>query len=811
MKSKLFKVLGVVAVVAMLATALVAPVAGLATSGLVVGDTTINISTTYTVTVTLGAQLLTGATITTTFPTGATGLDTATATIASSGGLAFSPYAASVIAVTHTASTQNLVATITAPLQVGVGAIVQLVFTGIGNPATIGTYPVMLMTSAETTAITVGSVTTTVPVVTPLPGTASVYNTAGILMFQSISFKSALDYVTAAALDKTTIKLTAGTYNDAFTTPFIYSVTIQGTDASAATVILKSTAPWLLSGPTVVIDKVTIDGSDAGGGVLTVNASTAGTISNSILKGGVLAMGGLANTLTNDTFTVLTGADGFHGNTAATVTNCTFNVAGTGKGLGIAANSTVSGCTFTGVAATGTTSTGLGAWLVGGTTTTIGTSTFTGLTPAFWVSAGGGTFSGNTVDKCGIATTGPDTIVVSATSGLSVVNNKITNSLGYIINVAANDNLVFVMGNNFSGNAKNAADAANAVGGTPLMITHNYWGGTASNPASVTVAPLISYASPLGAAPTAASISLGAVTASTGTFDASATAGVIVTGSSATTEIGAVLFGANPLTTAIDSAYTAKTYYDVFGVGTGVTATLQFNGSTAKPIASSDAVFMWNAIFGRWDKLTGTGANAYGNYITTGAVNISGTIFCVATQNPFVNPVPPDITPQYPESGATDVPVDVTFTWPAVTGATGYQFAIAQDNPDLASKFAVLDYSANTITNAHKVQETLLPNTTYWWEVRSVAGTVYSAWTIQTFFTTAKAPVVTSTTTTPPITIVQTTVTYTNPPVTTVTYTLPQPKETQPIPSYLLWAVIAVGAVLVIAVIVLIVRTRRMP
>ena len=139
------------------------------------------------------------------------------------------------------------------------------------------------------------------------------------------------------------------------------------------------------------------------------------------------------------------------------------------------------------------------------------------------------------------------------------------------------------------------------------------------------------------------------------------------------------------------------------------------------------------------------------------------------------------------------------------------QFAIAQDNPDLANKFAVLDYSANTITNAHEVQEVLLYATTYWWEVRAVNGTIVSPWSIVSFFTTAKAPVATSTTTAPPITIVQTTVTYTNPPATTITYTLPQPKETQPIPSYLLWAVIAVGAVLVIAVIVLIVRTRRMP
>ena len=139
------------------------------------------------------------------------------------------------------------------------------------------------------------------------------------------------------------------------------------------------------------------------------------------------------------------------------------------------------------------------------------------------------------------------------------------------------------------------------------------------------------------------------------------------------------------------------------------------------------------------------------------------------------------------------------------------QFAIAQDNPDLANKFAVLDYSANTITNAHEVQEVLLYDTTYWWEVRAVNGTIVSPWSIVSFFTTAKAPVATSTTTAPQITVTNTTVTYTNPPATTITYTLPQPKETQPIPSYLLWAVIAVGAVLVIAVIVLIVRTRRMP
>jgi hypothetical protein len=309
---------------------------------------------------------------------------------------------------------------------------------------------------------------------------------------------------------------------------------------------------------------------------------------------------------------------------------------------------------------------------------------------------------------------------------------------------------------------------------------------------------------PLGAVPTSGSVEVGAAS-----LDASATAGVVITGAGSTT-LGAVLLSANPITTALPSTVIAKSYYDVFGVGTNVTANLQFNGTTAKPIAATDMVYYWDSVYGMW-RDAGAAANAYGNYVTCTGETITGSVFALVTLIPTVPPVTNLPTPQYPGDGAVNVPVDVTFTWPAVDGATGYQFAIAQDNPDLTNKFAVLDYSANTITNAHEVQETLLNNTTYWWEVRAVNGTIVSPWSIVTFFTTAKASVATSTTTAPPITIVQTTVTYTNPPVTTITYTLPQPKETQPIPSYLLWAVIAVGAVLVIAVIVLIVRTRRMP
>jgi hypothetical protein len=151
-----------------------------------------------------------------------------------------------------------------------------------------------------------------------------------------------------------------------------------------------------------------------------------------------------------------------------------------------------------------------------------------------------------------------------------------------------------------------------------------------------------------------------------------------------------------------------------------------------------------------------------------------------------------------------------------------YQFALAQASANTtANEFAILDYSDNTITNAEPLQETLQYNTVYWWEVRAVttnsSGGIATSgpWTVS-MFTTAAAPVTTTGTAATNTTIV-TSVVITNP-VTTVVSTstnivLPTGtgSNSPAIPSYLLWAVIAVGAVLIIAVIVLIVRTRRIP
>jgi hypothetical protein len=165
----------------------------------------------------------------------------------------------------------------------------------------------------------------------------------------------------------------------------------------------------------------------------------------------------------------------------------------------------------------------------------------------------------------------------------------------------------------------------------------------------------------------------------------------------------------------------------------------------------------------------------------------------------------------FPANGATGVPIDTTFTWPAVTGTNvTYEFVIAEETGQ-TDKFAIIDYSATCPTNATPLRETLKPNTQYWWRVRATNGATTSAWSTY-FFTTAAAVTTPTTTANNTITLPQptsTVITITQP-ITTFTFTSTG-TGTGTIPPALLWAVIAIGAVLIIAVIVLIVRTRRIP
>jgi hypothetical protein len=532
-----------------------------------------------------------------------------------------------------------------------------------------------------------------------------------------------------------------------------------------------------------------------------------------------------------------------------TVTGSTFNVTGTGTGIAASSDVTVSGSTFTGSA--NTTDAYLGNGIVStATATTAGTSisgnTFTGLTDALNLSSGSPrvAFTGNTVTNCGQASppapaVSPAIIVGSATA-LNITGNTITNGANYIITVATGlAPVVNITQNTFTGNAKAVSSADKTATTGVVNVSRNWWGSAANVPANVTLVALttagLQFTPALGGAPGTASFATVAGSSTvTNPIAASATVGVNITTAVQTAATSAILgasaLAANPVGVAIPSADTAVKYWDVYGT-IDTSATIDFYGTTAAPITANSAILFYNSVNGTWVNAGGT-ANVFANYFeiyvgtATNCVmtpaQFNGTPFVLVTVPTVLGTVGPAT---YPTNGATSVPVsptNVTFTWPAVAGAT-YQFALAQASANTtANEFAILDYSDNTITNAEPLQETLQPNTVYWWEVRAVtlnsSGAVSSTgpWTVS-MFTTAAAPVTTTGGTGTVVTTVVTSVVITNP-VTTVVSTstnivLPSNTGTSSpaIPSYLLWAVIAVGAVLIIAVIVLIVRTRRIP
>lgn len=128
---------------------------------------------------------------------------------------------------------------------------------------------------------------------------------------------------------------------------------------------------------------------------------------------------------------------------------------------------------------------------------------------------------------------------------------------------------------------------------------------------------------------------------------------------------------------------------------------------------------------------------------------------------PFISPRP----------GAINVPTNPTFQWMEVSGADHYEFQVSTD-PSFAGAETV------EVDGIFYAVEDLDYETAYYWRVRAVmADDSTSAWVASVFSTMAEPAAA------PPPSVAET-------------------------PAYV-WAIIGIGAVLVIAVIVLIIRTRR--
>jgi len=138
------------------------------------------------------------------------------------------------------------------------------------------------------------------------------------------------------------------------------------------------------------------------------------------------------------------------------------------------------------------------------------------------------------------------------------------------------------------------------------------------------------------------------------------------------------------------------------------------------------------------------------------------------------------VQPLGPEPGAIDVPLSPGFTWSTYASSTRYEFQLASD-----AAFTNILAEAKVSTTGYKYDGKLDYATTYFWRVRGIEPST-SDWSPVASFTTEKAP----------------------PPPPPPPPSLPEAAPPVVTPT-VVWAIIAIGAILVIAVIVLIVRTRR--
>ena len=856
MKRKFSRILGVGLVVMLLFSLLTIPaLATISGVTLAVTPTTISSAATYTITFNAGAPVAAAGTITVTFPTGVniagvTNAIDADVTVASTAGIGG---AGSAGAAQNSGSTvAGQVLTITTVTAFGSGSLVQVkVQTNIINPGTIGSYSLTVKTSAETTAVTTPSFTTTAPTILPLPGVVERYNSVGVLMQQTNAIQTAI----GAASAGDSIMVGPGTYDEDLTIGV--SVTVQG---NAATTIIKDTNGDNTGGMVtislvgtattgVVLDGFTIMGDLGGANALSITGSKV-TVRNCIFTKAGIATTAVAQTLVSYAPAALPAL-------ASTITNCVFDttlgtLVDTGIAIAAGANAiglTVSNNTFTVDGAIGledsaintsgvgtallpitissnniTGASGIGVTVTAGVAT-VSANTLMGLNQAVLIVAGTATITGNSIDACGLAvsTTAPvgkAAIGVTLATALSITNNSITNSPNDIIEIVDSSENINMMFNNLSDNAigidNNDADTTKT-----LNATHNWWG-MATGPATgfnVTAGAVNSTTGYLGGEATGNfTNTVGALSLLTRT-----TVGVDVIPNSALLAgdiIGVANYSANPQD-ATPLPALAGGFYDVYvteAVPVYTSVLIKFYNAN---ITANTTVYVWGTIAGGWVPVSATaqGVNLYEGYAyatvttttTPSIASLTGTPFALC-EAPLAALTAP--TSMIPTSGTTGASLTPTFSWAAVAGAAGYYFELA-DNTNFVAPLVKLDGDfGRLVVTAYHYASDLDYSSAYYWRVKSVSGTVdagtlaESAWISGIFVTMDEAeepapPIVIEETPAPVIVIEETPAPIIQPVVEVIT-----PPSTPITPAWI-YVIIGVGAVLVISLLVLIVRTRR--
>jgi hypothetical protein len=853
MKRKFTKILGVGLTLALLTSLLLtaAPVSADVSSAAVTiptaGDNVISkLNPNYVLRFSINKSISVGAgdTITVTLPAdtvvGATAGGTATA---SPGwvGLTWTNGDLSGVTWSTVPASRQIVLTLGGTDVVGEGAEIRISITsGITNPTSAGTYNLTVKTTQETTAITSASYTIAVPTIPALPGVVSLYNPSGVLMTQGTGATAIDDAIDGTAPFTSiganfTIQVGPGTYANAITqTVARTGLTVIATGTAEETII---TGNVTLAQPSTTITGFTINGlvSVSGGAVGTEVVVTDNIIKdNTGAATAVTVTGGVAK-ITNNTVDIT----GTNANTAIGITGGTATISGNTITLGAAdtgVNASGAGttATVTGNSITGGGTSGKGILIGAVNTNTITSNTINGARTGIDINAAATvTVKSNTIQN------GPTTTPVALTdaairvanaaaapNGVLISGNTISNNLGYSVTVVGGTAAdIQIIGNSFSANT---AGFSNQLGAGTLDATLNFWGASGPTVAGGTGDKITTLAGGTTTYMPFDTVGISQVTYSTaiatgpGTIDASTTVGITLASNDAVGNGPVTLakYAGNPSTSA--TPYPAIAYYDIYApaaggtlaAGESIIVRFYSSGITADTVA-----YYFSELSQRWTACTNSAVAGNLAYVvvtitTTSAPSdseLKDTKFALVS-TPMAALTAPTIVA--PAAGATDVDLSPTFSWSTVSVAAGYYFELA-DNANFVAPLAKLSGDlGRLIVTAYHYAPDLEYSTAYYWRVKAVSGTVEagtlaeSAWTTSVLITMDEPeepapPIVVEEVQPPDIVIEQTPAPVIQPIVEVVT-----PPETPITPAWI-YAIIGVGAVLVIALIVLVVRTRR--
>ena len=671
------------------------------------------------------------------------------------------------------------------PLAVSENSDVRVEFvdeTLIENPDEAGIYTLEVRTSDEDEWVESEEYEIEVPDVDVLPGIVELYNPADILM-DSDTGAGALQAMITAAGDGWTVKIGEGEYTEDPNTAET-NVTIEGSGDVEDIVIIGD---WDIDHTDITIDNLTLDG-DGAALVIDVTANDF-TIQNCVLEDAATALidddGSAVDNPTiidNCTFNIEDEIGVDVGTAAIEITDSTFNLIENGDGVCIELNADaeVTNCTFTG-------DSGTGVQVIAGDSEISG-STFDGLEIAFDINTGTADINTNTIQNTeGVA------IDVAACTLVAIHNNTFTgNDEAALIAVALDAEDVFIMFNTITDNAGDSDLLIdNNDAGVDLECRNNWWG-DADGPGDDAFSDDVESEPFLPGPISNSAIQTAVAFGDTASFED--ICGVEVDNDDAADAveiIGAAQYTANP----VDIIDDAVGYWDVCVIDDGDVDQVTIRLYT--DVTDTTEVWVWGAARGEWLEASAATPNLFGGFMSIVVDADSTPTIDDLGALPFVVVEPGEGTEDAPvisapDVGAVDVSVTPTLAWLPVDDAT-YEIQIAQD-----ATFAILDEAATSPTNAYIVTTALAEGQSYYWRVRGVTDAGAGDWATGVFTTATPEPEPT-----PPITIEPA------PPAPEITVTLPTPTVTQAIDPGLLWAIIGVGAVLVISLIVLIVRTRR--